>query len=101
MFWTCDTGIAGQAPVDLDELALVWVDRLLSYIPHRAWPTSPRRLTTKGQAQAGSAMSDYVCSVGSGSLTGSGPPGSMWQRAGDNRVRATTFRRETGGDGDA
>jgi hypothetical protein len=31
-FWTCDTGIDGQNPVDLDELDLICIDPLPSYI---------------------------------------------------------------------
>jgi hypothetical protein len=32
LFWTADTGIDGQTPVDLDELDLVCIDPLPSYI---------------------------------------------------------------------
>jgi hypothetical protein len=32
VFWTADTGIDGQTPVDLDELDLVWIDPLPSWI---------------------------------------------------------------------
>jgi hypothetical protein len=32
VFWTSDTGIDGQAPVDLDELDLICIDPLPSYI---------------------------------------------------------------------
>ena len=32
VFWTADTGIDGQAPADLDELDLVWIDPLPSWI---------------------------------------------------------------------
>jgi hypothetical protein len=31
-YWTSDTGIDGQAPVDLDELDLICIDPLPSYI---------------------------------------------------------------------
>ena len=32
MFWAAGTGIDGQAPVDLDELDLIWIDPVLSRI---------------------------------------------------------------------
>src|SRR2546425_10388796 len=32
VFWTCDTGIDGQTPVNLDELDLISIDPLPSYI---------------------------------------------------------------------
>jgi hypothetical protein len=32
VFWTSDTGIDGQNPVDLDELELICIDPLPSYI---------------------------------------------------------------------
>ncbi len=51
MFWTADTGIDGQTPVDLDELDLVCIDPLPSRVwyqdmadfaePHRI-PTDPQ-----------------------------------------------------------
>ncbi len=31
-FWTADTGIDGQTPVDLDELDLVWIEPLPSWV---------------------------------------------------------------------
>ncbi len=35
VFWTSDTGIDGQTPVDLDELDLICIDPLPSYIWYR------------------------------------------------------------------
>jgi hypothetical protein len=35
VFWTSDTGIDGQNPVDLDELDLVCIDPLPSYVWYR------------------------------------------------------------------
>jgi hypothetical protein len=32
VFWTCDTGIDGQTPVDLDDLDLIGIDPLPSYL---------------------------------------------------------------------
>jgi hypothetical protein len=45
VFWTSDTGIDGQTPVDLEELDLVCIDPLPSWVWYRTWPTSPRRFT--------------------------------------------------------
>ena len=41
VFWTADTGIDGQTPVDLDELNLICIDPLPSHSGIRTWPTSP------------------------------------------------------------
>lgn len=39
VFWTSDTGIDGQTPVDLDELDLICIDPLPSYIElHEEYP---------------------------------------------------------------
>jgi hypothetical protein len=35
VFWTTDTGIDGQTPVDLDELDLIGIDPLPSYVWYR------------------------------------------------------------------
>jgi hypothetical protein len=43
-FWTADTGIDGQTPVDLDELDLVCIDPLPSWVWYQTWPTSPSKL---------------------------------------------------------
>ena len=32
VLWTCDTGIDGQTPVDLDDLDLIGIDPLPSYV---------------------------------------------------------------------
>ena len=40
VFWTADTGIDGQTPVDLDELDLVVIDPLRPGSGTRTWPTS-------------------------------------------------------------
>ncbi len=32
VFWTSDTGIDGESPVDLDELVLILIDPLPSYV---------------------------------------------------------------------
>ncbi len=43
-FWTADTGIDGQTPVDLDELDLVVIDHCHPGSGTRTWPTSPTGL---------------------------------------------------------
>src|SRR5215213_6941930 len=35
VFWTCDTGIDGRTPVDLDDLDLICIDPLPSYVWYR------------------------------------------------------------------
>ena len=43
VFWTSDTGIDGQTPVDLDELDLIGIHPLPSYIWYQDRRTSPIR----------------------------------------------------------
>ena len=45
-FWTSDTGIDGQHPVDLDELDLVCIEPLASNVWYQDWPTSPSESAT-------------------------------------------------------
>ena len=42
VFWTADTGINSQTPVDIDELDLVCIDPLPSWVWYQTWPTSPK-----------------------------------------------------------
>ncbi|HEX9516882.1 MAG TPA: hypothetical protein VF940_11980 [Streptosporangiaceae bacterium] len=43
VFWTSDTGIDGQTPAGLDELELICIDPLPSYIWYQDRRTSPIR----------------------------------------------------------
>jgi hypothetical protein len=45
VFWTADTGIDGQTPVDLDELDLVCIDPLPSYIWYQDMADFAERIT--------------------------------------------------------
>ena len=49
VFWTADTGIDGQTPVDIDELDLVCIGPLPSGSGTRTWPTSPNRSPMSGR----------------------------------------------------
>jgi hypothetical protein len=53
VFWTSDTGIDGQTPVDLDELDLICIDPVPSYICYQdmAWLSPPWSSRTSGLAE--------------------------------------------------
>jgi hypothetical protein len=48
VFWTSDTGIDGQTPVDLDELDLISSDPLPSYIWHQDMADFADQITDEG-----------------------------------------------------
>ena len=48
-FWTSDTGIDGENPVEIEELELILIDPLPSYVWTRTWPTL---LTASATAQS-------------------------------------------------
>ncbi len=45
MFWTSDTGIDGQTPVDLDDLDLIGIDPLPSYVWYQDMADFTERLS--------------------------------------------------------
>ena len=45
VFWTADTGIDGQTPIDLDELGLVCIDPLPSYVWYQDMADFAARIT--------------------------------------------------------
>lgn len=45
-FWTSDTGIDGVNPVEIDELDLIPIDPIPSYVWYRDRPTSPKASAT-------------------------------------------------------
>ena len=51
-FWTGDTGIDGENPVELDELDLVLIDPLRPTSLHQAWSISPTASVTAPPASA-------------------------------------------------
>ena len=79
-FWTADTGIDGQTPVDLDELDLVVIGPLPSWVWYQDMADFADGITDGRAAQAG------PCDPGQGSLPpvqrrappgASGPAGSV------------------------
>ena len=46
-FWTSDTGIDGENPVEIDELDLIPIDPIPPYVWYQAWPTSPSASATR------------------------------------------------------
>ena len=51
-FWTSDTGIDGENPVELDELDLVLIDPSRPTCGTRTWSTSPTASVTAPPASA-------------------------------------------------
>lgn len=47
-FWTADTGVDGQNPVDLDELDLVCIDPLPSYVWYQDLADFAERISDRG-----------------------------------------------------
>lgn len=53
VFWTADTGIDGKTPVDLDELDLVCIDPLPSWIWYQDMADFAEAITDERRMQAG------------------------------------------------
>jgi hypothetical protein len=65
VLWTMDGGIDGETPVDLDDLDLVSIDPLPSYVCTKTWRTSPSWSVTSrpgvgspGRSRAGARSAD-------------------------------------------
>lgn len=56
-YWTPDTGIDGQNPVDLDELDLIGIHPLPSWSGTRTWLTSPAESPTSRRGAGSHARS--------------------------------------------
>jgi len=52
VFWTSGTGIDRENPVEIEELDLLVIDPLPSYVWYQDWSTSPRASATEPLAKA-------------------------------------------------
>jgi hypothetical protein len=81
VFWTADTGIGGQTPVDLDELDLVRIDPLPSWVWYQDIATSPKPspMNAPGAGWHGPSR-EKAPSAGSGTSSASGTRNSCQHR---------------------